>query len=156
MFGYDNDTDTNTFLFLSWSAPAGALINAAEYRSKSYGPCAWSLAPTLPPTPFRRSVEKRLLSSSMTASLAPWLSNTDLISGPGMQAGLNSRHLTRTQADFGIIKANILTVIQHHFTCTEVGVAVRVSENNLSGFLLLLLLTLPPMQRDTLREANHM
>lgn len=46
-----------------------------------------------------------------------------------MQAGLNSRHLTQTQADFGIIKANILGVIQHRFTCTEVGLTMPVSAN---------------------------
>lgn len=74
MFGYDNDTDTNTFFFLSRSVLAGTLINTAECRSKSYGPCARSLARWLArshPPSFRRSVEQRLLSSSMTSQSRP-------------------------------------------------------------------------------------
>lgn len=73
-----------------------------------------------------RSEKQRLLSWSKTASLAPWLSNTDLITGPGMQAGLNGRLLTQTQTGFSIFKANILSVIQHHFSCAEVGLTMPV------------------------------
>lgn len=65
----------------------------------------------------------------MTASRAPWLTNMDLISGPGVQAGLNSRHLTQTRADFGIIEANILSIIRLYFSHTEVGLTKPVSAN---------------------------
>lgn len=100
--------------------------NTAEYQSKSYRLCAWLLPCSHPPSPTMRSEKQRLLSWSKTASLAPWLSNTDLITGPGMQAGLNGRLLTQTQTGFSVFKANILSVIQHHFSCAEVGLTMPV------------------------------
>lgn len=90
-------------------------------------------APANPPSASVRGVGQSRPSSSMTASLAPWLSNADLISGPGMWAGLNSQLLTRTQMGFGFIKANILSVIRRHFSCTDVGLPVR-SNGPLHGY----------------------
>lgn len=118
-------TPTQTFvIFCSWSVLAGTLntgINVCMF------------APAHPPSASMRGVGQRLLSSSMTASRAPWLSNADLISGPGMQAGLNGRLLTQTQMGFGFIKANILSVVRRHFSCTDVGLPVR-SNGPLYGY----------------------
>lgn len=76
-------TQTRFPFFIYFFCPglAGTLI---QYSGGNPADRVCTPAPSHPPSPFMRRVEQRLLSSSMTASLAPRLSNTVLISGPGM------------------------------------------------------------------------
>lgn len=129
MFGYDNHTNTNN-ISLFVLVCSGRNTDPTQLNTR-VNPTDCVHGCSHPPSPTMRSEEQRLLSSSMTASLTPWFSNTDLITGPGIKAGLNGQLLTQTQTHFSIIKANILSVIQHHFSCTEVRLTMPVSSKGL-------------------------
>lgn len=75
MSGYDNNAHTNTSVFLCFLAPR----NTDPIRLNTRVNLCVSV-PSLS-LDWKHRVEKRLLFSSMTASLAPQLSNIALISG---------------------------------------------------------------------------